>query len=181
MDPDSSVERGLFEAALSQPAADRDAFLDAHCADVQLRGRVRALLDAHDRAGDGFLSHSAGELAAASIGRAGRRLGAYRIVQPEFVEAIIEGRAIVDFSRQPGSIREKAALAHRVPRMLREPALWLRNPRHVLSWTTLPFVLAHMAAAHKEARFLFPMAIMATATKLVRFDTQIRRKASRKK
>jgi phosphatidylinositol glycan class B len=49
-------------------------------------------------------------------------------------------------------------------------AMWLRNPRHVLSWTTLPFVLAHMAAAHKEARFLFPMAIMATAFPVLGFS-----------
>jgi phosphatidylinositol glycan class B len=40
----------------------------------------------------------------------------------------------------------------------------------VLSWTTLPFVLAHMAAAHKEARFLFPMAILATAFPVLGFS-----------
>ena len=54
-------------------------------------------------------------------------------------------------------------------------AMWLRNPRHVLSWTTLPFVLAHMAAAHKEARFLFPMAIMATAFPVLGFSPRLAR------
>lgn len=54
-------------------------------------------------------------------------------------------------------------------------AMWLRNPRHVLSWTTLPFVLAHMAAAHKEARFFFPMAIMATAFPVLGFSPHLPR------
>ena len=56
-------------------------------------------------------------------------LGGYRAVHPGHAEAIIEGRAIVDTSRQPDSIREKPPVHQRVPRFLREPALWLRNPR----------------------------------------------------
>ena len=39
---------------------------------------MQALVDAHDQAGD-FLGRSAAELAAAAMGRAGRRLGAYQI------------------------------------------------------------------------------------------------------
>jgi phosphatidylinositol glycan class B len=35
---------------------------------------------------------------------------------------------------------------------------WVRFPGHVLTAATAPFVLAHMAIAHKEMRFLFPMA-----------------------
>ena len=35
---------------------------------------------------------------------------------------------------------------------------WIRFPGHVLSATTAPFVLAHVALAHKEMRFLFPVA-----------------------
>jgi len=35
-------------------------------------------------------------------------------------------------------------------------AMWLRNRRHAVSWVTLPFVVAHMALAHKEARYCFP-------------------------
>jgi len=49
-------------------------------------------------------------------------------------------------------------------------AMWLRNPRHPLSWATLPFVLAHIAVAHKEARFLFPMTILATAFPVLGFS-----------
>jgi phosphatidylinositol glycan class B len=48
--------------------------------------------------------------------------------------------------------------------------MWLRNPRHVLTWVTLPFVLGHMAIAHKEARFLFPLAILATAFPVLGFS-----------
>jgi phosphatidylinositol glycan class B len=49
-------------------------------------------------------------------------------------------------------------------------AMWLRNPRHVVSWVTLPFVLAHVLVAHKEARFLFPLAILATAFPVLGFS-----------
>ena len=52
-------------------------------------------------------------------------------------------------------------------------AMWLRNPRHPLTWATLPFVLAHMATAHKEARFLFPMAILATAFPVLGFSPRL--------
>jgi phosphatidylinositol glycan class B len=34
-----------------------------------------------------------------------------------------------------------------------------RNPTHVFSWCLVPFVLAHSLVAHKEVRFLFPMAL----------------------
>ena len=35
--------------------------------------------------------------------------------------------------------------------------LWVRNPKHALSWITLPFFLFHCFIGHKEARFLFPL------------------------
>jgi phosphatidylinositol glycan class B len=54
-------------------------------------------------------------------------------------------------------------------------AMWFRNPRHPVSWATLPFVLAHMATAHKEARFLFPMAILATAFPTLGFSPRLPR------
>jgi phosphatidylinositol glycan class B len=54
-------------------------------------------------------------------------------------------------------------------------AMWLRNPRHAVSWATLPFVLAHMAVAHKEARFLFPLAILATAFPVLGFSPRLPR------
>ena len=53
--------------------------------------------------------------------------------------------------------------------------MWLRNPRHPVSWATLPFVLAHVAIAHKEARFLFPLAILATAFPVLGFSPHLPR------
>lgn len=36
---------------------------------------------------------------------------------------------------------------------------WVRYPKHILTWTTVPFVLIHVLTSHKEARFLFPVAV----------------------
>jgi phosphatidylinositol glycan class B len=38
----------------------------------------------------------------------------------------------------------------------------VRLPRHLLTWTLGPFVLVHLALAHKETRFLFPTLALAT-------------------
>ena len=76
-----SPERELFDRALDVPIGERAVFLAHACPDPDTRARVQALLDAHDRAGDGFLARPAAELAAAAIGRAGRRLGAYQITR----------------------------------------------------------------------------------------------------
>jgi phosphatidylinositol glycan class B len=54
-------------------------------------------------------------------------------------------------------------------------AIWLRNVRHVVTWATLPFVLAHLLIAHKEARFLFPLAILATAFPVLGFSPRLPR------
>jgi phosphatidylinositol glycan class B len=54
-------------------------------------------------------------------------------------------------------------------------SMWLRNPRHPVSWATLPFVLAHVAIAHKEARFLFPLAILATSFPVLGFSPRLPR------
>jgi hypothetical protein len=40
-------------------------------------------------------------------------------------------------------------------------AAW-QLPRHLLTWTVLPFVLLHHAIAHKEPRFLFPTLALST-------------------
>ncbi|HEX3997569.1 MAG TPA: hypothetical protein VHX65_03355 [Pirellulales bacterium] len=37
-------------------------------------------------------------------------------------------------------------------------ATWWRYPGHILSWATFAFFLAHSVVAHKEVRFLFPIA-----------------------
>jgi len=54
-------------------------------------------------------------------------------------------------------------------------AMWLRNARHVVTWASLPFVLAHLFIAHKEARFLFPLAILATAFPVLGFSPRLPR------
>ena len=40
---------------------------------------------------------------------------------------------------------------------------WIRCPRHPITWATLPFFVVHNVIAHKEERFLFPIAVLATA------------------
>ncbi len=42
-------------------------------------------------------------------------------------------------------------------------AAWLRCPWHPLTWATLPFFVGHNLIAHKEERFLFPIAVLSTA------------------
>ena len=39
---------------------------------------------------------------------------------------------------------------------------WVRHPRHPVTWTTLPFFVIHCLVAHKEERFVFPIAILGT-------------------
>lgn len=43
-------------------------------------------------------------------------------------------------------------------------AAWLRYPKHILTWATLAFCLAHSLVGHKEVRFLFPLAQAAALT-----------------
>lgn len=40
---------------------------------------------------------------------------------------------------------------------------WLRCPRHPVTWATLPFFAVHNVIAHKEERFVFPIAVLSTA------------------
>ena len=54
-------------------------------------------------------------------------------------------------------------------------AMWLRGPRHVVTWASLPFVALHVAVAHKEARFLFPLAILATSFPVLGFSPLLSR------
>jgi phosphatidylinositol glycan class B len=37
---------------------------------------------------------------------------------------------------------------------------WIKFPKHLLTWITLPFFIIHSFIGHKEFRFLFPMAPM---------------------
>ena len=45
----------------------------------------------------------------------------------------------------------------------------IRNPRHVVTWATVPFFLVHCLFAHKEERFLFPLAILAISWPVLAF------------
>jgi GPI mannosyltransferase 3 len=39
---------------------------------------------------------------------------------------------------------------------------WVRYPRHIAAWATLPFFVAHSLVPHKELRYLFPLTLLAT-------------------
>lgn len=45
----------------------------------------------------------------------------------------------------------------------------LRNPGHYVTWATAPFFIVHCFIAHKEDRFLFPLAILATSYPVLAF------------
>jgi eukaryotic-like serine/threonine-protein kinase len=71
----------LFQGALERPEAHRDDWLRQACDDPELRAEVKALLDAHDSAGD-FLEVPAAvadELADGQPLEPGRRVGPYAI------------------------------------------------------------------------------------------------------
>ena len=74
----------LFQAAIDQPAEQRQAFLDEACADdAELRGEVEALLGSDAAAGtfiEKAIRGEAGRLDAGPAATPGRRLGPYRIV-----------------------------------------------------------------------------------------------------
>jgi phosphatidylinositol glycan class B len=53
--------------------------------------------------------------------------------------------------------------------------MWVRNPRHALSWVTLPFFVLNMVVGHKEARFLFPLALVSTAFPVLAFAPRLAR------
>ncbi|MFI5183345.1 MAG: hypothetical protein ACHQNV_03020 [Vicinamibacteria bacterium] len=46
---------------------------------------------------------------------------------------------------------------------------WLRRPLHLLTWATAPFVVVHVLVAHKELRFLFPMATLSLVLAVLAF------------
>lgn len=47
---------------------------------------------------------------------------------------------------------------------------FVRDIRHPVTWSILPFVLVHNLLAHKEERFLFPIAILMTASMTIAID-----------
>lgn len=91
---------------------------------------------------------------------------------------IVQGVAAKSFGREPFFaylylLPAQLFFAITLVLMAAMAAMWLRNPRHAITWATLPFVLAHVLVAHKEARFLFPLAILATAFPVLGFSPRL--------
>jgi len=47
--------------------------------------------------------------------------------------------------------------------------MWIRHPRHIVTWTTLPFFVVHSLVPHKELRYIFPIALLATFSFVLAF------------
>jgi phosphatidylinositol glycan class B len=93
---------------------------------------------------------------------------------------LVQGVAAHQFGREPAFaylylLPAQIFFAITLVLMVAMVAMWFRNPRHPVSWMTLPFVLAHVFIAHKEARFLFPLAIFATAFPVLGFSPRLPR------
>ena len=39
--------------------------------------------------------------------------------------------------------------------------MWIKRPKHYLTWITLPFFIIHCLIGHKELRFIFPLGVFA--------------------
>lgn len=124
-----------------------------------------------------------GGLVALALGALADRWGYGQWVFPPlgYIEVnLLQGVAAHRFGREPVLaylylLPAQIFFAITLVLMVGMAAMWLRNPRHALTWASLPFVLGHMAVAHKEARFLFPLAILATAFPVLGFSPQLPR------
>jgi len=47
---------------------------------------------------------------------------------------------------------------------------WLRRPKHLITWTSVPFIFAHSAISHKEERYMFPMFLLALVGSAMGFE-----------
>jgi serine/threonine protein kinase/tetratricopeptide (TPR) repeat protein len=108
-------EERIFAGALALPASERTRFLDRACgSDSALRGRVDALISAHESAG-GFMpppreislgEKSGGPLPHAPVDREGTRIGRYKLLQK-----IGEGGCgVVWMAEQEEPVRRRVAL-----------------------------------------------------------------------
>lgn len=107
---DRDVE--VFTEALQFPVGERAAYLERSCrGDAELRQRVEALLEGHDKAGD-FLEHSPHETSGqvkpmASVGeKSGDRVGRYKLLQ-QIGEG---GCGVVFMAEQAEPVRRRVAL-----------------------------------------------------------------------
>jgi len=87
---------------------------------------------------------------------------------------IVQGVAAKTFGREPifaylYLLPATAFFAITLVVMAAMFATWVRNARHAVTWASLPFVLLHVLVAHKEARFLFPLAILAASFPVLGF------------
>ncbi len=123
----------------------------------------------------------AGGLVALMIGALADRWGYGQFVFPPlgYVDVnLVQGVAAQQFGHEPVFayiylLPAQIFFAITLVLMAGMVAMWLRNPRHAVTWVTLPFVLAHAAIAHKEARFFFPLAILATAFPVLGFSPRL--------
>src|SRR5215469_5346386 len=133
--------------------------------------------------GTALAAFAGGGLAALAIGMLADRWGYGRFVFPPlgYIEVnLVRGVAEHQFGRTPVFaylylLPAQIFFAITLVLMAGMVAMWLRNPRHAVSLATLPFVLAHVAVAHKEARFLFPLAVLATAFPVLGFSPRLPR------
>ena len=129
----------------------------------------------------GLAGFVGGSLMALVIGALADRWGYGQWVFPPlgYVNVnLVQGVAAHQFGREPAFaylylLPAQIFFAITLVLMAAMVCMWLRNPRHPVSWATLPFVLAHVAVAHKEARFLFPLAILATAFPVLGFSPRL--------
>ena len=92
-----------------------------------------------------------------------------------FKANILDGVAAKSFGRDPVYAYLYMGLANiflpiSLVLMAAMAMMWARNPRHVITWVTVPFILIHSLIAHKEPRFLFPLAIIAVAFPVLGFS-----------
>ena len=124
-----------------------------------------------------------GGLVAVIVGALADRWGYGQFVFPPlgYVDVnLVQGVAAHQFGREPVFaylylLPAQIFFAITLVLMAAMVAMWLRNPRHAVTWVTLPFVLAHIAIAHKEARFFFPLVILATAFPVLGFSPRLPR------
>ncbi len=122
-----------------------------------------------------------GGVAALAIGLLADHWGYGQFVFPPlgYIDVnLVQGMAAHQFGREPVFaylylLPAQIFFAITLVLMAGMVAMWLRNPRHAVSWATLPFVLAHVLVAHKEARFFFPLAILATAFPVLGFSPRL--------
>jgi phosphatidylinositol glycan class B len=125
----------------------------------------------------------AGGLCALAIGAVADYWGYGQFVFPPlgYVDVnLLQGVAAHQFGREPVFaylylLPAQIFFAISLVLMAGMVCMWLRNPGHVITWAIMPFVLGHVLIAHKEARFLFPLVILATAFPVLGFSPQLPR------